>query len=171
MNGEAPAKKRRTWLWVGGGVLLFFGVIAVGGIMLAVSLFRNNMTVNESTESDAMQQFEAVRSRYPGQQPLIQLVDGHPEYVAERASQSASSTPLSAVHVMAYDRDEGKVVTFSLPFWLLRMKSGPIRISAYQQGWDDHGVSFRIEDIEKHGPGIIVDAAERDEGRVLVWAE
>ena len=37
------------------------------------------------------------------------------------------------------------------------MKSGPIRISAYQQGWDDRGVSFRVEDIEKHGPGIIVD--------------
>jgi hypothetical protein len=171
MNGEAPAKKRRTWLWVGGGVLLFLGVVAVGGIMLAVSLFRNNMTVNESTEPDAMQQFDAVRSRYPGQQPLIQLVDGRPEYVAERASRSASDTALTTVHVMAYDRDEGKVVTFSLPFWLLRMKSGPIRISAYQQGWDDRGVSFRIEDIEKHGPGIIVDATDRDEGRVLVWAE
>ena len=62
-------------------------------------------------------------------------------------------------------------MTFSLPFWLLRMKSGPIRISAYQQGWDDRGVSFRIEDIEKHGPGIIVDHTERDEGRVLIWAE
>lgn len=171
MNGEAPQKKRRTWLWIVGGVLLFFGVVAVGGIMLAVSLFRNNMTVNESTESDAMQQFEAVRNRYPGQQPLIQLVDGRPQYVVERASQSAPNTSLTSVHVMAYDRDEGKVVTFSLPFWLLRMKSGPIRISAYQQGWDDRGVSFRIEDIEKHGPGIIVDATERNQGRVLVWAE
>ena len=113
-----------------------------------------------------------MRNRYPGQQPLIQLVDGRPEYVVERASQSAPpNTSLTSVHVMAYDRDEGKVVTFSLPFWLLRMKSGPIRISAYQQGWDDRGVSFRIEDIEKHGPGIIVDATERNQGRVLVWAE
>lgn len=171
MNDEAPKKKHRTWLWIVGGVLLFFGVVAVGGIMLAVSLFRNNMTVNESTEADAMQQFEAVRNRYPGQQPLIRLVDGHPEYVAERATESASTTTLSSVHVMAYDRDEGKVVTFSLPFWLLRLKSGPIRISAYQQGWDDRGVSFRVEDLEKHGPGIIVDAADRGEGRVLVWAE
>jgi hypothetical protein len=170
MNGE-PQKKRRTWLWIIGGVFLFFGVVAVGGIMLAVSLFRENMTVNDSSESDAMQQFEAVRARYPGQQPLIQLVDGRPQLVGEAASQGSPSTSLTAVHVMAFDTDEGKVVTFSLPFWLLRMKSGPIRISAYQQGWDDRGVSFRVEDIEKRGPGIIVDATERNEGRVLVWAE
>ena len=73
--------------------------------------------------------------------------------------------------LVAYDRDEGNTVTFSLPFWLLRMKSGPIRISAYQQGWDDRGVSFRVEDIEKHGPGIIVDVTEKNEGRVLIWAQ
>ena len=170
MNGEAP-KKKKTWLWIVLGIFLFFGMVLVGGIIVAVSLFRNNMSVSESNETDAMQQFDAVRGRYPGQQPLIQLVDGRPEYVAERASQTPSKTSLSTVHILAYDRDEGKVVTFSLPFWLLRMKSGPIRISAYQQGWDDRGVSFRVEDIEKHGPGIIVDATERNEGRVLVWAE
>ena len=170
MNGEAP-KKNKTWLWIVLGVFVFFAMIAVGGIMVAVSLFRNNMSISETTEADAMQQFEAVRGRYPGQQPLIQVVDGKPQYVAERASQSPATTSLSTVHILAYDSDEGKVVNFSLPFWLLRMKSGPIRISAYQQGWDDRGVSFRVEDIEKHGPGIIVDATRPNEGRVLVWAE
>jgi len=170
MNGEAP-KKKKTWLWIVLGVFVFFAMIAVGGIMVAVSLFRNNMSISETSESDAMQQFEAVRGRYPGQQPLIQVVDGKPQYVAERASQSPATTSLSTVHILAYDSDEGKVVNFSLPFWLLRMKSGPIRISAYQQGWDDRGVSFRVEDIEKHGPGIIIDATRPNEGRVLVWAE
>jgi len=91
--------------------------------------------------------------------------------VAERASQTPAQTSLTTLHVLAFDQDEGQTVSFSLPFWVLRMKSGPIRISAYHQGWDDRGVSFRIEDIEKHGPGIIVDAMERSEGRVLIWAE
>ena len=35
-----------------------------------------------------MQQFDEVRKRFPGQQPLIQLVDGTPQLVGERASQS-----------------------------------------------------------------------------------
>src|SRR5262245_47225870 len=118
MNGEEAPKKKKTWLWIILGVFVFFVMIAIGGIIVAVSMFRNNMSVSETSETDAMQQFEAVRTRYPGQQPLIQLVDGRPQYVADRASESPSSKSLSTVHILAYDRDEGKVVTFSLPFWL-----------------------------------------------------
>lgn len=170
MNDEMPRKKRR-WIPILLGVLLLLGIVAVGAIVLTVSWFRQNMTITESTNEAADKQFDEVRARFPGQQPLIQLVDGRPQYVAERASQSSSQKSLTTLHVIAFDNDEGKVVTFSLPFWVLRMKSGPIRISAYQQGWDDRGVSFRIEDIEKHGPGIIVDGSEHGEGRVLIWAE
>jgi hypothetical protein len=171
MNGEQPKKKRR-WIPIVLGVLFVCFVLAAAAIFLTVSWFRQNMVVTEASEGAATRQFDDVHARFPGQQPLIQLVDGKPQYVAERASQSSSQTTLTTLHVLAFDSDEGKVVNFSLPFWILRMKSGPIRISAYQQGWDDRGVSFKIEDIEKHGPGIIVDANDdRRNGRVLIWAE
>lgn len=172
MNGEEAPKKKKTWLWIVLGVFVFFAMVAVGGIAIAVSLFRQNFTVSDHmSEESADSQFDAIHAKFPGQLPLIQMKDGRPEYVAERATENTDFKPLNTMHIIAYDRDEGKVVNFSLPFWLLRMKSGPIRISAYQQGWDDRGVSFRIEDIEKHGPGIIIDATERQQGRVLVWAE
>lgn len=171
MTDEQPKKKRR-WIPIVIGVLVLFSVIAVGAIALTVSWFRQNMTISKSVSADAAtQQFDAVRQRFPGQQPLIQLVDGRPQYVADRASQSSTQPPLTTLHVLAFDRDDKQTVSFSLPFWVLRMKSGPIRISAYQQGWDDHGVSFDVADIEKHGPGIIVDVTEREQGRVLIWAE
>ena len=170
MNDER-AKKKRRWIPIVIGVLVLLCVVAIGGMVLTAMWFRNNMTITRGSEDAATRQFEEARGRFPGQQPLIQLVDGRPEYVAERVSQSPAQTSLSTIHVLAYDRDEGNTVSFTIPFWLLRMKSGPIRISAYRQGWDDRGVSFRVEDIEKHGPGIIVDVTERNEGRVLVWAE
>ena len=172
MNGDAPQKKKYTWIWIVLGVFVFLVFVAIGGIFVAVSFFRQNFSVSENiSQSSAESQFEAIRAKFPNQQPLIQMQDGRPQYVAERASEPGTGKPLSTMHIIAFDQDEGKVVNFSLPFWILRMKSGPIRISAYQQGWDDRGVSFRIEDIEKHGPGIIVDHKERDEGRVLIWAE
>lgn len=170
-QGSGLSRKKRSWIPIVIGVLVLFGVIAIGVMVFTAMWFRQNMTVTRSSEDTATRQFEDVRRRYPGQEPLIQLVDGRPQYVAERASQSPAAKPLSTIHVLAYDRDEGNTVTFSLPFWVLRMKSGPIRISAYRQGWDDRGVSFRVEDLEKHGPGIIVDVTERNEGRVLIWAE
>ncbi len=171
MNGDAPAPKKRNWVAIVLGVLVLLGTLTVGCVVITVSWFRQNLNVTETAEDGAMKQFEEVRNRFPGQQPLIQLVDDKPQFVGERAAPNSSQTSLTTLHVIAFDRDEGKLVTFSLPFWLLRMKSGPIRISAYQQGWDDRGVSFRVEDIEKHGPGIIVDATEPGEGRVILWAE
>ena len=173
MNGEVEApRKKRTWIWVILGIFIFLVFVAMGGIFVAVSFFRQNFSVSENmSQSTAESQFAAIRAKFPGQEPLIQMREGRPQIVAERVSEPGSGKLLTTLHILAFDSDEEKVVTFSLPFWILRMKSGPIRISAYSQGWDDRGVSFRIEDIEKHGPGIIVDHTERSEGRVLIWAE
>jgi hypothetical protein len=171
MNEDVP-KRKRTWIWIVLGIFVFFGFIAIGGIIVAVSFFRENLQVSQNiSASSASSEFDAVYAKFPGQQPLIQLVDGRPQLVAERATPAGSGQPLTTLHVLAFDSNDEELAKFSLPFWLLRMKSGPIRLSAYQRGWDDRGVSFRVEDIEKHGPGIIVDVNERREGRLLIWAE
>jgi hypothetical protein len=169
---DAPQKKKRTWLWIALGVLVLFIVVAVGGIIFSVAFMRQNMTISNMSVTSANAQFEEVRAKFTGQQPLIQLVDGRPQYDADRATGSSpSTTPLKTMHVMAWDDEEEKLVTFSLPFWLLRLKSGPIQLSAYSQGWDDRGVSFRVEDLERHGPGLLLDVDERKEGRVIIWVE
>lgn len=168
---DAPPPKKRSWIPIVLGILFLFVILAIGGIIFMVSFVRQNMTVAEMSATSAEDEFEKVRGRFAGQPPLIQMVDGRPQYVAERATRSSSSGPLRSMHVMAWDDEEQKLVTFSLPFWLLRLKSGPIRLSAYSQGWDDRGVSFRVEDLEKHGPGLLLDVNEPNEGRVIIWAE
>ena len=170
MNDVTPPKKR-TWLWIVLGIFFVFVVIAIAGITFSVMFFRQAMTVTAMNPNNATEQFDAVRARYPGQEPLIRLVDGRPEFIRDRATTAAAvTTPLTTLHVMAWDDDEEQLVTFSLPFWLLRLKSGPIDLSAYSQGWDDRGVRFTMEDLERAGPGIVMDFSERD-GRVLIWAE
>ena len=170
MNDPQPAKKRR-WIPIVVGVLFVLFILAIGGVIFTVSFLRQNMTVSEMSETSAEDEFDKVRARFAGQQPLIQMIDGKAQYVDERAAPSSPAGPLKSMHVMAWDDEEQKLVTFSLPFWLLRMKSGPIRLSAYSQGWDDRGVSFRVEDLEKHGPGLLLDVNEPNEGRVIIWAE
>jgi hypothetical protein len=53
----------------------------------------------------------------------------------------------------------------------LRLKSDPIRLGAYARGLDDDGVTLRPEDIEKYGPGIVLDTRGDDDERVLVWVQ
>jgi hypothetical protein len=178
MNEELPPPKKRKWVAIVLGVLFVFGMLGVGCVVVAVSLFRQNVDFTENVSPDsAKSEFDAVYAKFPGQQPLIQIRDGRPQLVPERATQSGSG-PLTTLHVIAFDPDDDDLAKISLPFWLLRMKSGPIRMSAYSQGWDDHGVSFNIKDIEDRGPGIVVDVNRLDagpgrqrEGRLLIWAE
>lgn len=171
-QGAGSPKKKRTWLWVLAGSFVLFVFLAIGGLIFAISFFRDNMQVTRDvTANTATSEFDAVYAKYPGQKPLIQLVDNRPQLVADRASQAPGGRALATLHVLAFDSNSDEMVRFSLPFWLLRMKSGPIRLSAYSQGWDDRGVSFDIKDIEAAGPGIVVDVARDREGRLLVWAE
>ncbi len=171
MNDAQPPKKKQKWIPIVLGILFLFVLLAIGGIVFVVSFMRQNIDIASMSATSAYEEFEKVRARFAGQQPLIRIVDGRPQYVDERATASSSTGPLKSMHVMAWDDDEQKLVTFSLPFWLLRLKSGPIQLSAYSQGWDDRGVSFRIEDLERHGPGLLLDVNERTEGRVIIWAE
>jgi hypothetical protein len=56
--------KRRNWLWIIFGV--FFLVICVGiGMMVAAAAWvQQNMTLTETTEGGALQEFDNVRSKY-----------------------------------------------------------------------------------------------------------
>jgi hypothetical protein len=178
MNGEAP-KKKKTWIWVVLGVVVFLGFVAIGGILVAVSFFRQNVSIAENiSEDSAKSEFDAVYARFPGQQPLIQMRDGRPQLVPERAKPAGSGPLLNTLHVIAFDPDDDELAKFSLPFWLLRMKSGPFRMSNYSEGWEDRGLSFEVKDLENAGPGIVVDVNQSDvdpgrrsEGRLLIWVE
>ena len=170
MNGEQ--KPKRTWLWVVIGVFFVLCVFAIGGIVFTVAFFRQNMTITDTSASMAATEFDKVRAQFAGQKPLIQMVDGKPEYMPDRAARPVESTqPLKTMHVLAWDDNEGKLVSFTLPMWLLRLKSGPIRLSAYSQGWNDRGVSFDVHDLEKYGPGLLLDLDHTNEGKVVIWVE
>ena len=58
-----------------------------------------------------------------------------------------------------------------VPFWFVRLKSGPIEFSTYASGLDKVGASLKVEDIERYGKGIIVDASMPRGERALIWAE
>jgi hypothetical protein len=72
--------------------------------------------------------------------------------------------------VLAYNDDDGNLVKMDIPFWLLRMKKGPINLGASAGNWSDR-VKITVEDLERYGPGIILEASPRERGRALLWTE
>jgi hypothetical protein len=163
--------RRRRWPFVvlGIGILLLF--LGIGGVLATVAWFQENMEIASSSSREAETEFEAVRQKYPGREPLMELHEGVPRYTTARNTTAPGATSLQTLNILVWDPDEEKIFRFALPFWLMRWKSEPIRFSAYASGFDDEGVVLRAEDLEKYGPGIILDSTTRDGERILFWTQ
>jgi hypothetical protein len=167
------AKKRR-WVLVLFGVAVLIVFLGIGVIVGITVWFQQNMQVQGSTDGDAQTEFEAIRKKFGGREPLLELRSGTPHYTAAATTAHASTgehARLDTLHVLVWDPDDEELSRISLPFWLLRIKSDPIRLGSYASGLDDGGVELRPEDIEKYGPGVILDTALERGQRVLLWAQ
>jgi hypothetical protein len=165
------ASKRRNWLWIVFGVFIVLVCLAVGAIIATTAWVQQNLTVSDTTESSAQQEFDTVRARFAGRAPLLELRDGRPAYTAGKPPDTRSSTPVERLHVLVWAVDDNKLVSVAIPFWFLRLKSTPFEFSAYASGWDDDGVDLSVEEMERFGPGIILDTTSPKGERVLLWAQ
>lgn len=127
-----------------------------------------------ATRIAAEAEFETIVREFEGQKPFIDMVDGEPVVNRHsRAEADRHTEPLKAIHVVVWDPSEEKLVKLNIPFWLLRMTKGkPIKLSGGDEdfGRDPVHLNVTAEDIERHGPGLILDHRESTGERVLVWA-
>jgi hypothetical protein len=163
---------RKRWVIIAFGVCILLVFLGIGAILVVTAWVQQNVEVSARSETEAEREFAAVRSRYGSRKPLLELVDGRPAFSSEHSAADApAGRRLTTLHVLAWDADEERLASLGVPFWLLRLKSDPIRFSAYASGFDDEAVRLSPEDIERYGPGIVLDTTIPKGGRLLLWAE
>jgi hypothetical protein len=162
------AAAKRTWLAVLGAAAIIAGAIAVVLIGGAVYVVHDHTSTQFVDAATADAQIDAERARFAGQEPLIEL-RGVDVPVVHRQP-SAARRDVSVLHVLSYDARTRKLVRMDIPGWLLKFVSahGSIRLANLEL-FNDERDRITLEDIERHGPGLIVDAEARS--RVLVWTE
>jgi hypothetical protein len=165
--------KKVSWGWIIFGIVAF--TVLVGVIFVAVAgvvVYQQfGFKSTPATERNALEQFEAQARRFHGQTPLIVLEDGEP--VVHKPDPTRKKRSIEALHVMVWDPSEERVVSLSIPFWLIRMTNGrPIKLSANGDGHDvTPHLKITAEDLERFGPGLILEHRDEDGQRVLVWAK
>jgi hypothetical protein len=164
------ASTRRRWIpiVIGIGILLVF--VALGAVIVGVVWLRENLQVGETSEADARVAFDEVQKRFAAKPPLVTLKDGLPS-VDRAAIENRPRTTLATMHVLAWDPEDSQMARMSIPFWLLRLKETPIQFGAYASGADELGIELRAGDIERYGPGIVIDATMPRGARALIWVE
>ncbi len=163
------------WVWAVVAIVALFviGIIAMAGA--GVYFVTRQVQVRQATPARALSLFEENRGRFKDIKPLIEL-DNEGEIVRShfeeaRAKARPSAAPLDALHVLVWDANEEKVVQLAIPFWLLRLKRGPIDVFSDTAGLRRAELRITVDDLEALGPSLIIDHRGPDGDRVLVWTQ
>jgi hypothetical protein len=165
--------KKTSWAVIILGISAFVLIVGVGLVAVVGYVLYQQFAfqAKSATEMSADEEFARIVAKFEGQKPYLIIKDGEP--VVSDQPAAAPGKPVEALHIIVWDPDERKVVTLNMPFWLLRMTKGqPIRISSNDDpGGEAVKLKITAEDVERRGPGLILDHKEASGERVLVWAQ
>ena len=158
----------RTWVKATiGGVLLV--VLALVGLGVTGAYFvMRHMETRASGEPEAVRAIDAVKARFGTRPPLIEIADPRRADIRINRSADASSARVDTIHIMNWKSDTGELSSTDVPLWLMRFSSVNI---LSQLGIAPPQFRLTVADIERYGPGIVVDYAAQGTTRVLVWVD
>ena len=166
------AAKVKTWVWVVVAIVIvgILGIVAIAG--LGIYYFSQHIETRASTPSAAAQDFEQVKGRFAGRPPLIEL-DDRGRVLLSSTNRPAPANPKKpdALRVLAFDPDSERIVSVTIPFWLLRLKIGNSQIQLGDRRMDLEDLKLSVDELERYGPTLIIDHRSREGERVLVWSQ
>jgi hypothetical protein len=164
-----PPARRPRWIPVAIGVLLaliLLGAGLFGAGVYWVSRHVHSTRVDPSTASEA---FAQARRRFQGQVPVITLDGDRP--IVRSPSSAGNPAPIHTLHILAYTADENRLVHVDVPAWMLRLtRRGRVSIEGLD-GLSSVRNRITLRDLERYGPGLLLDATTPDDAQVLIWTD
>lgn len=164
----------RKWLPVVVGIAIFVVIVGLGLVGSCVYLLTRQVSVQTMSRSDGAQEFDKLRAQFDGQKAFIELPDEDSDAVpvVHRELATHPTGQISVVHVRVWAPRDGKLVRVDLPMWMLRLTgSKPITIETGEGSFGRMSLKVTAEDIDRRGPGLLIDHASRRGERVLAWTE
>lgn len=170
-----PQVKRRTWLYIVGGLVLICMMTGITLVVGGFMMFKRHVHTEITTATQAAGEFERAASALVARTPLVELnEDGR---ITVHRTPDRPRQPIESLHLLIYDDDEERLVRITVPGWLLRLAPRSngrttIRIDGVDGFDGDSESSISLEDLERHGPGLILDGHDRrHRTRLLAWVE
>ena len=167
-------KRTKGCLWIGLGVAIAGAMVCVAlvaglGYWAYSSFAPDARFVDRAT---AETELAEIRARFAELRPLIDIEGDHTARLQTEGRAGGFTGQLQSLHIAAYDTHAGKLVRFSVPFWLLRMApSGKVSVGDGMLNDVRGAEQITVKQLEALGPGLLIDEIKPDGGRVIVWTE
>lgn len=163
---------RRTWVWVLVAVIAGALVCLMTVAGASIYFVSKRVHAEPATAHEALQSFEHVTAPFLGRPPLYEIgVSSHPKLTAPLASLPTASTAATDLWVQAWDPNEGRLVTLSLPLWLLRFGDHKMRVLRDEGGVALRELSLDVDELGRIGPSIVLDYRRASGVRILLWTQ
>lgn len=114
--------------------------------------------------------FDSLRTRLGDRPPMLEI-DEHGESTRQDPLDDRSELQLSRLGVLAYRASDGKLAEADVPFWFVRLKSPALEFILRDTRVNLEELGIRASDLQRHGPGTIVDRLDANGDRLLIWVE
>jgi hypothetical protein len=162
----------RTWLKIILVVIALgmLGMCAIAGA--GIYFVRKHFNTATVSAPDALKQFEEARARFKDVQPLLDIDSN--ERVSQRrpiADIPTAEVKATTLVVMAWDPDDGRIVNFKVPLWVLGMGERKIDLGIGAESFDMRRLNIDVKDLERIGSVLVLDLKSSSGDRALVWTQ
>jgi hypothetical protein len=158
----------RTWVKATLGGLALTAVAAVALAATGAYFVFRDMETRAGSEAEAVQAIDAVKARFGSRPPLVEIIDPQRADIRINRPVEVSASRVDTIHVVNWKSDTGELIRADIPLWLMRFSTVNI---ASQLGIAPAKFRLTVSDVERYGPGIVVDYGSQGAFRVLVWVD
>ncbi len=151
---------------VGGAALIAVAVAGFAGT--GAYFFLRHLEKQQAGEAESVTAINMVKARFGSRPPLVEVGDPHRVDFRINRPEEASSSKVTTIHVINWKSETSELVRADVPLWLMRFSSLNI---LSQLGVAPEKVRLTVQDVERYGPGIIIDYGTPGAFRLLVWVE
>jgi hypothetical protein len=136
-------------------------------------------TVTAASPQVAEREFAALRARFAGQSPLLDMERREPFSVAAPVLLQGRP-PIRSFHTVVFDtRGSQRIVRIDVPYWFGRRFAGRDGQFTWlgqltfldDTEFDPEAIRLSVDRLERRGPGLVADYRHPSGGQFISWVE
>ncbi len=167
---DDQSRRGRRWL---PRLLIGIAIFALVMMSLSTVMLSQWTELRTATAFDAERAFEAAVAGTA--QPYLEIEEDGTVHV-HRELEGPEPVTLLALHVLAWEPEQDRLLSVRFPWWFVRMKMSSVLnlgtlTSVMARDWGNLDLRVTDEDMERLGPGVVLDHRTADGTRILLWTE